>query len=35
MLSRLVFATYCAKLLSHVGLIATPWTVAHQAPLST
>ena len=23
------------KLLSHVQLFATPWTVAHQAPLST
>ena len=23
-----------AKLLSHVQLLATPWTVAHQAPLS-
>ena len=23
------------KLLSHVRLFATPWTVAHQAPLST
>ena len=25
----------CVKLLSHVQLFATPWTVAHQAPLST
>ena len=24
----------CAKSLSHVRLFATPWTVAHQAPLS-
>ena len=24
----------CACLLSHVRLFATPWTVAHQAPLS-
>ena len=24
----------CAKSLSHVQLFATPWTVAHQAPLS-
>ena len=24
----------CVKLLSHVLLFATPWTVAHQAPLS-
>ena len=24
----------CAKLLSHVRLFATPWTVTHQAPLS-
>ena len=24
----------CVKLLSHVQLFATPWTVAHQAPLS-
>ena len=23
-----------AQLLSHVGLLVTPWTVAHQAPLS-
>ena len=26
--------TYCAQLLSRVRLFATPWTVAHQAPLS-
>ena len=25
----------CAYLLSHVWLFATPWTIAHQAPLST
>ena len=25
----------CAQLLSHVQLFATPWTIAHQAPLST
>ena len=25
----------CVKLLSHVHLFATPWTVARQAPLST
>ena len=24
----------CASSLSHVGLSVTPWTVAHQAPLS-
>ena len=24
----------CAALFSHVQLFATPWTVAHQAPLS-
>ena len=24
----------CALFLSHVRLFATPWTVAHQAPLS-
>ena len=24
----------CARVLSHVQLFATPWTVAHQAPLS-
>ena len=24
----------CACLLSHVQFFATPWTVAHQAPLS-
>ena len=24
----------CAQLLSHVWLFVTPWTVAHQAPLS-
>ena len=24
----------CAQLISHVQLFATPWTVAHQAPLS-
>ena len=24
----------CAQLLSHPGLLAAPWTVAHQAPLS-
>ena len=24
----------CALFLSHVQLFATPWTVAHQAPLS-
>ena len=25
---------FCAQVLSHVRLFATPWTVAHQAPLS-
>ena len=24
----------CAQLLSHIPLLATPWAVAHQAPLS-
>ena len=24
----------CARLLSHVLLVVTPWTVAHQVPLS-
>ena len=23
----------CTRVLSHVGLFVTPWTVAHQAPL--
>ena len=27
--------TLCCAVLSHVQLFATPWTVAHQAPLST
>ena len=27
--------TPCTCVLSHVQLFATPWTVAHQAPLST
>src|SRR5574341_1139765 len=26
--------TLCCAVLSHVQLFATPWTVAHQAPLS-
>ena len=26
--------SFCAQLLSHVHLFATPWTVAYQAPLS-
>ena len=26
--------TECACMLSHVQLFVTPWTVAHQAPLS-
>ena len=30
----LVLCAVCAYLLSHVRLFATPWTVAHQAPLS-
>ena len=25
---------YCAESLSHVQLFVTPWTVAHQSPLS-
>ena len=25
----------CAQLRSHVQLFETPWTIAHQAPLST
>ena len=29
-----VYACVCVKLLSRVRLFATPWTVAHQAPLS-
>ena len=29
-----MLASECAKLLSHVRLFATPWTVAHQVPLS-
>ena len=28
------FCTLCACMLSHVRLLATPWTVACQAPLS-
>ena len=28
-----VYACVCVKLLSRVRLFATPWTVAHQAPL--
>ena len=28
------YKTVCVCVLSHVGLFATPWTVAHQAPLS-
>ena len=28
------WTTFCRKSLSHVQLFATPWTVAHQAPLS-
>ena len=31
---RPVLACECAKLLSHVRLFATPWTEAHQVPLS-
>ena len=31
-ISFLIYA--CAQLLSYVQLFATPWTVAHQAPLS-
>ena len=27
-------STVCVKSLSHVQLFATPWTVAHRAPLS-
>ena len=32
--SGFIFVCMCAKLLSHVQLFATLWTVAHQAPLS-
>ena len=27
------YSPFCAQLLNHVQLFATPWTVAHQAPL--
>ena len=30
-----ILSMYCAYLLSHVQLFATPWTAARQAPLST
>ena len=33
--SRNIFSCRYAQSLSHVLLFATPWTVAHQAPLST
>ena len=33
-LSTFSFFSCCAYLLSHVWLLATPWTMAHQAPLS-
>ena len=29
-----MLAQFCAQMLSHVWLFVTPWTVAHQAPLS-
>ena len=29
-----VYVYKCASLVSHVSLFTTPWTVAHQAPLS-
>ena len=28
-----VIMLFCAELLRYVRLVATPWTVAHQAPL--
>ena len=34
LLSSYLVECMCAQLLSHVLLFATPWTVAHQAPLS-
>ena len=30
----LIFILFCSSSLSHVRLFVTPWTVAHQAPLS-
>ena len=33
-LFKLLFAVYVCVWFSHVWLFATPWTVAHQAPLS-
>ena len=33
-LTMCVCACMCYWLLSHVRLFATPWTIAHQAPLS-
>ena len=33
--AMIVQATGVSELLSHVQLFVTPWTVAHQAPLST
>ena len=29
-----IVQTQCDQLLNHVGLFVTPWTAAHQAPLS-
>ena len=34
LLSSCLVECLCAQSLSHVLLFATPWTVAHQAPLS-
>ena len=31
---KYIYKTSCSTVLSLVSLIATPWTVAHQAPLS-
>ena len=33
-LSAFVLITFSVCVLTHVRLLATPWTVAHQAPLS-
>ena len=33
-LSMVRVPTVCAQSLSHIQLFLTPWTVAHQAPLS-
>ena len=33
--SYLLFLCYCLTVANHMQLFATPWTAAHQAPLST